>query len=255
MAASRKKPALSEPGPVAAPAAGYDGLRPAAWAGCVRFRAARTTNRGKVREVNLDRSCLVVDRQETVRLGIRRLLAERYAVEEADEWRRALEILATTGGFDVAVVDMNRTDGAGVAGRPGTVAIRELRRAQPGLGIVAHGPSPERHAAAEAFEAGATAFVAKSSPARHLERAVDAAADAERFVDPAAEADAPTMLTRRQRQILQLYADGHGTAAVANQLGLSAETVRTHTKGLLVRLGARDRAHAVAIGLRNSLIE
>jgi DNA-binding NarL/FixJ family response regulator len=220
------------------------------------FRAVGTTNRGKVPEVNLDRSCLVIDRQEMVRLGIRRLLAERYAVEEAAEWRRGLEILAATGGFDVAVVDMNRTDGVGVAGRPGTAAIRELRRAQPGLGIVAHGSRPERHAAAEALDAGATAFVAKSSPARDLERAVDAAAEAETFVDPAAhDARAATTLTRRQRQILQLYADGHATAAVANQLGLSAETVRTHTKGLLMRLRARDRAHAVAIGLRNSLIE
>jgi DNA-binding NarL/FixJ family response regulator len=209
-----------------------------------------------LRELNLDRSCLVIDRQETVRLGVRRLLAERYSVEEAADWRRGLEILAATGDFDVAIVDMNRIDGSEVAARPGTVAIRELRRAQPGLGIVAHGTRPERHAAAEALDAGATAFVAKSSPARDLRRAVDAAADAETFVDPAAKRSVSgPLLTRRQRQILQLYADGHTTAAVANQLGLSAETIRTHTKGLLARLGARDRAHAVAIGLRTSLIE
>ena len=62
-------------------------------------------------------------------------------------------------------------------------------------------------------------------------------------------------LTRRQREILQLYADGNSTARVARNLGLSAETVRTHTKGILARLQARDRAHAVAIALRTSLIE
>ena len=210
-----------------------------------------------MREVKLDRSCLVIDRQPTVRLGIRRLLAERYSVEEADDWRRGLEILDATGGFDVVIVDMNRADSGEVAGRPGTAAIRALRRAQPGLGIVAHGARPERHAAAEALDAGATAFVAKSSPARDLARAVDAAAEAETFVDPASRLGTRSgpLLTRRQRQILQLYADGHGTATVANQLSLSAETVRTHTKGLLARLSARDRAHAVAIGLRNSLIE
>jgi DNA-binding NarL/FixJ family response regulator len=211
-----------------------------------------------VRELNLDRSCLVIDRQPTVRLGVRRLLASRYAVEEAVDWRRGLEMLDATGGFDVVIVDMNRAEGGEVAGGPGTAAIRALRRAKPGLGIVAHGTRPERHAAAEALDAGATAFVAKSSPARDLERAVDAAAEAETFVDPAARhggANSGPLLTRRQRQILQLYADGHATATVANQLGLSAETVRTHTKGLLARLAARDRAHAVAIGLRNSLIE
>ena len=62
-------------------------------------------------------------------------------------------------------------------------------------------------------------------------------------------------LTRRQREILQLYADGLSTESAAQRLGLSTETVRTHTKGVLARLEARDRAHAVAIGLRNALIE
>lgn len=208
-------------------------------------------------EHNLDRRCLVIDPQPTVRLGVRRLLDRRYEVEEAEDWRGGLEILDSTSGFVVAIVDMNRSDGGGVNGRPGTAAIRALRRAQPGLGIVAHGTKPERHAAAEAIGAGATGFVAKSSPSQSLERAVDAAADQETFVDPAANGGRGTrpLLTPRQRQILQLYADGQQTSAVANQLGLSAETVRSHTKGLLARLSARDRAHAVAIGLRNSLIE
>jgi len=229
------------------------GPRPVAF-----LSARRKGHSGQVEELNLDRRCLVIDRQPTVRLGIRRLLDERYAVEEAADWHRGLEILNSTSGFSVAIVDMNRADGGELAGRPGTAAIRALRRAQPGLGIVAHGARPERHAAAEALDAGATAFVAKSSPSQDLERAVEAAADSETFVDPAAgssgRASGP-LLTRRQRQILQLYADGQPTAAVANQLGLSAETVRTHTKGLLARLSARDRAHAVAIGLRNSLID
>ena len=192
-----------------------------------------------------------------MRLGVRGLLARRYAVEEAADWRGGLELLDSTGNFDVAVVDMNRSDASGVNERPGTTAIRALRKAQPGLGIVAHGLRPERHAAAEAIEAGATAFVAKSSPSQNLERAVDAAAESETFVDPAAGSGRGSrpLLTRRQREILQLYADGQPTAAVANTLGLSAETVRTHTKGVLARLQARDRAHAVAIGLRNSLIQ
>jgi DNA-binding NarL/FixJ family response regulator len=209
-----------------------------------------------VEEINLDRRCLVIDGQPTTRLGVRRLLGERYAVEEAPDWRRGLEILDALGGFDVAIVDMNRSDDREVSGRPGTAAIRALRRAQPGLGIVAHGTRPERHAAAEALDAGATAFVAKSSPPGELEQAVDAAAESETFVDPATGGRrSGALLTRRQRQILQLYADGEPTAAVANRLGLSAETVRAHTKALLSRLSARSRAHAVAIGLRNSLIE
>jgi DNA-binding CsgD family transcriptional regulator len=86
---------------------------------------------------------------------------------------------------------------------------------------------------------------------------VDAAADSERFVDPAAgeRQRGHPGLTRRQRQILQLYADGQSTARVAKRLGLSAETIRTHTKGIFARLSARDRGHAVAIAMRLGLIE
>ncbi len=141
----------------------------------------------------------------------------------------------------------------------GTAVIRALLKAQPGLGIVAHCERPERHIATEAMRAGARAFVAKSSPAQELSRAVEAAADSDTFIDPAAgpqqRSGAGRGLTRRQRQILQLVADGHSTAQVAHALGLSEETVRTHAKAILARLDARDRAHAVAIALRAGVIE
>jgi len=205
--------------------------------------------------MNDERRCLVVDGHPLVRLGVRRLLDERFAVEEAADGDDALQMIIDFGEFDVAIVDLGRGQDEG--GTPsGTAAIRALRQASPGLGIVAHGPRAERQVAHEAIKAGATAYVAKSSPAEALDRAVDAAADAETFVDPAAgNGNGGRVLTRRQRQILQLIADGHSTSAVAKRLGLSAETVRTHTKGALARLEARDRAHAVAIAFRSSLID
>lgn len=205
-----------------------------------------------------ERRCLVVDGHPLVRLGVRRLLGERFKVEEAANGGDALEMLQDLGEFDVAIIDLGRGQ-AGDGGPPsGTAAIRALRKASPSLGIVAHGPRAERHAATEAMNAGATAYVAKSSPAEALNRAVDAAADSETFVDPATDngpATGRAALTRRQRQILQMIADGHSTSASAKRLGLSAETVRTHSKAALARLGARGRAHAVAIGLRSSLID
>jgi DNA-binding NarL/FixJ family response regulator len=204
-----------------------------------------------------DRRCLVIDAHPATRLGVREALVGRYEVEEADDGDVALELLSSVGGFDVAVVDLSRRNGSEPdQGLSGTGAIRALRKAQPGIGIVAHGPQPERHAVSEALRAGATAYVVKSSPVGALSRAVEAAAEAERFVDPAAERPrGRPALTRRQRQILQLYSDGESTAKVARRLGLSAETVRTHNKAILSRLGARDRAHAVAIALRTALIE
>jgi DNA-binding NarL/FixJ family response regulator len=204
--------------------------------------------------VSDERRCLVIDGHPVVRIGVRGVLADRYEVEEAEDGEDALELLTSYGDFDVAIVEVRPPDREAPR-LSGTAAIRALRRAQPGLGIVAHGARPEPHAAAEALGAGATAYVVKSSPPDALNKAVDAAAEAEKFVDPAANSGRGAGLTRRQREILQLYADGHSTAAVAKRLGLSAETIRTHTKGLLARLEARDRAHAVAIGLRSNLID
>jgi DNA-binding NarL/FixJ family response regulator len=203
--------------------------------------------------VTEERRCLIIDEHPTFRLGVRGLLESRYEVEEAEDGRAALA-LATVEDFDVAIVEMK--PGANGGALSGMAAIKALLDARPGLGIVAHAQRPERHAAAQAMSAGANAYVAKSSPAGALAEAVEAAASAERFVDPAARAGGNEVsLTRRQREILQLFADGHSTADVARRLGLSGETVRTHTKAVLARLDAHDRAHAVAIGLRNSLID
>jgi DNA-binding NarL/FixJ family response regulator len=205
--------------------------------------------------VNDDRRCLVVDGHALVRIGVRELLADSYEVEEAADLDGALDVVTGTGSFDVAVVELDpaRADDARQAG---PAVIRAMRKAMPGTGIVAHARRAERHSAAEALDAGASAFVAKSSAPEQLQRAVAAAADADRFVDPAASANgADSTLTRRQREILQLLADGLSTNEAANRLSLSAETVRTHTKGVLARLAARDRAHAVAIGLRSGLID
>lgn len=203
--------------------------------------------------MNEERRCLVVDDHPVVRLGVRELLEDRYEVDEAPDGEGALQMLTDVGDFDVAIVDVAPPRETG--GLSGTAAIRALLKARPGLGIVAHGERPERYLAAEAMRAGARAYVAKSSPPRELSRAVEAAAEAETFIDPAAESRKSPALTRRQRQILQLCADGKSTIQIAKRLGLSAETVRVHSKGILARLGARDRAHAVAIGFRNSLIE
>ena len=190
-----------------------------------------------------------------VRLGVRGLLGNRYEVEEASDWNSALEALTGTGGFDVAIIELDRPTANGGDDPAGTAMIRALRKTMPGTGIVALARRPEQQAAHEALDAGASAFVAKTSPPEALERAVDAAADADRFVDPAAHEAGRSPLTRRQREILQLLANGLSTNDVAHRLGLSAETIRTHTKGLLGRLAARDRAHAVAIGLRTGLID
>lgn len=188
-----------------------------------------------------------------VRIGVRGLLDDRYDVEEAADWRGALDALTETGGFDVAVVELEGRDRP--KGEPrGASLIEKLRKAMPGAGIVAHARRPERHAVTAALDAGASAYVAKSSSPETLEQAIEAAVDSSRYVDPAINGSG-SPLTRRQREVLQLHADGLTTDGVAQRLALSSETIRTHMKASIRRLDARDRAHAVAIALRSGLID
>ena len=106
------------------------------------------------------------------------------------------------------------------------------------------------------MQAGASAYVSRTAATAELRRAVDAAAAQESFVDPAVPPKGSRgKLTRRQREILQLLANGESTTVAARELDLSEETVKTHIKTALARLGARNRTHAVAIALRECLID
>jgi DNA-binding NarL/FixJ family response regulator len=198
----------------------------------------------------------VIDGHPLVRLGVRNALSDGFEIEEMETRAGAVELVRDIGSFDVAIVDMRRWEDDGTAGLDGNDAIRALRKAKPGLGIVAHGERPERHLANSAMQAGASAYLARTAAADLLMRAVRAALAQESFVDPAVPPPGSRgKLTRRQREILQLLANGESTTVAARELGLSEETVKTHTKNALARLGARNRTHAVAIALREALIE
>lgn len=177
-------------------------------------------------------------------------------MHEAPTRNEALDLVRDVGDFDVAIVDMRwrgNGDGNSISGAE---AIKQMHRSSPGLGIVAHGELPERHLASAALQAGATAYVSRIAGPKELRRAVDAAIAQEKFVDPAVPPKGSRgKLTRRQREILQLLANGESTTYAARELDLSEETVKTHMKYALARLGARNRTHAVAIALRECLID
>lgn len=199
--------------------------------------------------------CLVIDGHPIVRLGVRGALQDDFEIHEVASRAEAIELVRDVGSFDVAIVDM-RTWSDGDAPVAGTDAIKALLKSEPGIGIVAHGERAERHLASAAMQAGASAYVSRTAGTEELRRAVQAALEQERFVDPAVPPRGSRgKLTRRQREIFQLLANGESTTVAARELGLSEETVKTHTKNALNRLGARNRTHAVAIALRESLIE
>jgi DNA-binding NarL/FixJ family response regulator len=198
----------------------------------------------------------VIDGHPLVRLGIREALEGGFVVHESTTREEALDLVRDIGDFDVAIVDMRWRGNGDGSSITGFEAIRMLHRSSAALGIVAHGELPERHLASAALQAGASAYVARTAGPSELRRAVDAAAAQERFVDPAVPPKGSRgKLTRRQRQILQLLANGESTTVAARELDLSEETVKTHTKHTLARLGAKNRTHAVAIAVRECLID
>jgi two-component system, NarL family, response regulator len=198
----------------------------------------------------------VIDGHPLVRLGIREALEDAFVMHEAPTRDEAIDLVRDVGDFDVAILDMRwrgKGDGNSITGPE---AIRMLNRASPALGIVAYGELPERHLANAALQAGASVYVSRISGPEELRRAVNAAVAQENFIDPLVPPKGSRgKLTRRQREILQLLANGESTTVAARELDLSEETVKTHTKNALARLGAKNRTHAVAIAVRECLID
>jgi DNA-binding NarL/FixJ family response regulator len=178
----------------------------------------------------------VIDDHPLVRIGVRKVLDGDFEIHESASREEGLDLVRDIGDFDVAIVDMRWRQNGLVASISGQEAIRELRRSSPVLGIVA--------------------YVARTTDPAALRKAVDAAAAQESFVDPAVPPKGSRgKLTRRHRQILQLLANGESTTVAARELDLSEETVKTHMKNAMARLGAKNRTHAVAIALRECLID
>lgn len=105
---------------------------------------------------------------------------------------------------------------------------------------------------------GCVAVVLSTSDPIHLERGM-AALKEDLYIDPGCRNVAGVVidegLTDRQKQILQMYADGYTTDKVALSLNLTTETIRTHTKRILAKLNASTRGNAIAIGIRSGEID
>ncbi len=203
-----------------------------------------------------ERCCMIIDAHPVARLGIRDALSggDGWSFEELPHGGDALETLRNVGPFDVAVVEMRA---AGRGSPSGTATIKALLLEQPGLGVVGVGGGIERHALVEALDAGASAYVSKHSPPETMRSAVEAVADFESFIDPTVDrrGDGKLPITRRQRQILQLLADGCSTAEAAGAPRTQRRDRAHHAEGDPPRLGANNRAHAIAIAPRGGLID
>lgn len=118
----------------------------------------------------------------------------------------------------------------------------------------------EAHGLADrAFTNGAWGYVTKGAPATMVVQALRAAHSGQRFLDPqiAHHFTNPRTqpLSERERQILQLMAQGKQNGPIATELGIAAETVKTHVSHIFDKLRASSRTEAVARGLRDGLID
>jgi two-component system NarL family response regulator len=207
-------------------------------------------------EVSATMKCLIVDDHPVVRQGIRSLLEKELRgveITDAPTAQAAVDGNSSESMPDVAVVDPRGSGGE-------VEEIVGLLRKRLRCAIVVFTSNGGARLLAEALKAGVKGYVRKDSPPEDLVRAIRAAQEGNFYVDPALSSsivleEGDRTLTVRQREILQMLADGMQTEAVARKLGLSTETVRTHTKRILAKLHADTRTQAVAIAIRNGLIE
>ena len=203
--------------------------------------------------------CFVVDDHPAIVDSVSRFLAEEERIEiagTATSGRAALDTIADTRP-DVAVVDVRMPDLDGIE------VARRLHDAGVGTAVVLYTAHADRALVIKAIDAGARGFLLKESPLSDLVRAVLTVAEGRTYVDPVLAGvltgpEATKQLpgvTKREREVLRLLADGMRNEQIGLELGISPLTVRTHIEKAMDKLEADTRTQAVANALRQSLIE
>ena len=154
---------------------------------------------------------------------------------------------------DIALVDVR------MQGMDGLELVRTVATEQSFTRVILLSALSEAHLVQRALTAGAFGYVSKEAPVDVLCAAVASVAAGSRFVDPTLLAGVlgpdGELLTEREREVLQLVADGMQNKGIALRLGVSEETVKTHLSNVMRKLGAASRTEAVASALRRAIIE
>ena len=209
---------------------------------------------------------LLVDDQELVRSGLRRILRRRDGIEVVGECEDGDEVPAAVAATrpDVVVMDlrMRRVDG---------IAATERLGAQPGSPPVLVLTTFDDDALLSgALRAGAAGFLLKDSPAEDLVRGVHAVAAGHALLDPGVTArvlsayraaPAPTAppadveeLSPRETEVLRLIGRGLSNGEIAGELVISEVTVKSHVGRIFLKLGLRDRAAAIVYAFDRGLV-
>jgi DNA-binding NarL/FixJ family response regulator len=216
---------------------------------------------------------VIVDDHAMVRRGMRDFLAlhdDLEVVGEASDGESAIQLVAETRP-DIVIMDLLLPVVDGIE------ATRRIKAAQPEVEVVALTSFIEEDRVVGAIEAGAAGFLLKDAEADDLAAAIRAAASGEVHLDPAvagivarrlrrpvagsewprSPADSPgerlDRLTSRERDVLGAVAQGLSNRAIADALGITERTARTHVSNILAKLGLTSRTQAALLAAEHGL--
>src|SRR5580700_2378267 len=198
---------------------------------------------------------LSVDDHPLLRSGIEALIAtqpDMQMVAEAANGREAVQLYRELRP-DVTLMDLQMPDMSGLD------AIISIKSEAPAARIIVLTTYSGDVLAQRALKAGAQAYVLKSLIRTEILNTIRIVHAGEKQVqaDVAAEMakhTADASLTNREVQVLQLVASGCANKEISARLEINEETTKTHIKNILAKLGARDRTHAVSLGLKRGII-
>jgi DNA-binding NarL/FixJ family response regulator len=202
----------------------------------------------------------VVDDHPIVRQGLVGALEDESDFEVVGAAGSAEEALTLVRDLrpDVMLLDLE------LPGMSGIEAIPHLTEASPSTGVLIFTAYDTDERVMGAIRSGAKGYLLKGATAADIARAIRAVASGGSALEPRVAAKLMTavraprgagQLTSRERDVLRLIADGHPSKQIARALGISERTVKFHTTSVLGKLGASNRAQAVAMAAQRGLLE
>ncbi|EJL22607.1 response regulator transcription factor [Novosphingobium sp. AP12] len=207
---------------------------------------------------------LIADDHQAMRQGVRSLLESHPAyqvIAEAGDGREALD-LAREGKPDIAILDYS------LPLMNGLELTRSIKHDLPRTEVLIYTMHDRESILIDVLRAGARGYVLKSDSGAHLIAAVAALARhkpyfsgaisetlLEHFIESDHSTDKSVMLTAREREIVQLIAEGKLNKQIAHMLNISVKTVETHRAAAMHKLKLRSTAELVLYAVRNNIVE
>ena len=207
---------------------------------------------------------LLSDDHKIVRQGLRGLLEKQEDVEvvgEAEDGRTTLKLVEQVAP-DIVIMDVSMPDLNGIE------ATRQIAAKHPSVKVIGLSMYADRRFIKGMLNAGASGYLQKDCAFEELVKAVRAAVANQTYLSPAiadivvreylsrsekTDSTAFSMLTSREREVLQLLAEGRSTSEIARRLSVSVKTVETHRQRIMTKLNIHSLAELIKYAIREGL--